>query len=87
MAAEREKSAVLDAEFLLIRAKILEIAASLDRIDRAEGALADDSRISQIRSALDLLGEHQSDRAEQIQLVFSREYDSRWEEVFAATKN
>ena len=35
---------VLDQEYLVARAKILELAAILDRLDRADGAAAEDPR-------------------------------------------
>ena len=40
---------VLDREFLEIRCKILEIAAALDRLERAEGALEGDPRMELLR--------------------------------------
>ena len=39
MPALRPASAVLEQEFLPIRAKILEIAAALGRLDRADGSI------------------------------------------------
>jgi hypothetical protein len=70
----------LDREFLSIRAKLLEIAATLDRIDRAGGASAEDGRVSLIRQAVATLLRPDDDRAEQIQLLFSRPYDDEWQE-------
>ena len=69
---------VLNREFLEIRAKILQVAASFDRLDRGEGTVEEDSRMRLIRMALDILQSETPDRAEQIQLLFSREYDSNW---------
>ena len=40
----RKIAEVFDQEFLPTRAKILEVAAALDRLDRASGSLAADSR-------------------------------------------
>ena len=76
--------AVLDREFLEIRAKILELGASFDRLGRGEGAgdVDNDPRMKLIRQALSLLQEKSSDRAEQIQLIFSRPYDDDWRKVF-----
>jgi hypothetical protein len=70
---------VLDREFLPIRAKLLEIAAALDRIDRAGGAGADDPRVEPMRRAVATLLRPDDDRAEQIQLLFSRAYDDNWQ--------
>ena len=73
---------ILDREFLEIRAKILELAAAFDRLDRADDSVAGDPRISLIREALDLLNADDADRAERVQLVFSRSYESDWREKF-----
>ena len=74
--------AVLDREFLEIRAKILELGASFDRLGRGAGSVDSDPRMKLIRQALSLLQEKSSDRAEQIQLIFSRPYDDDWRKVF-----
>lgn len=76
---------ILDREFLAMRAKILEIAAALDRIDRAEGDVGSDPRTQLIADAIDIIGAMDADagRAEKIQLLFSREYDDTWKDVFA----
>ena len=73
---------VLEREFLEIRAKILELAASFDRLDRADGSAVGDPRLSLIREALSSLSSTQKDRAEQIQLLFSRHYEDDWQEKF-----
>lgn len=73
---------VLEQEFLPLRAKLLEIAAALDRFDRSEGIDRTDSRLQKIRAAIDVLRKAEGDRAEQLQLVFSREYEDDWREKF-----
>jgi hypothetical protein len=73
---------VLNREFLEIRAKILEIAASFDRLDRCEGSVEDDPRLRRIHEALDALRDSTGDRAEQVQLIFSRQYEESWPERF-----
>jgi hypothetical protein len=75
-------SEILDREFLELRAKILELAASFDRLDRAEGFLQDDPRLKLLHQGLDSLQEAGGDRAEQVQLLFSRPYDDDWQEKF-----
>lgn len=70
---------VLSREFLEVRAKILEIAAAFDRLERSEGDVSDDPRVARLREALKVLSEPKSDRAEQVQLVFSRPYDETWQ--------
>ena len=73
---------VLEREFLEVRAKLLQVAATLDRIDRAEGSVAGDVRVGKIRQALEVLLGPAADRAELIQMIFSRSYDDRWRQVF-----
>ena len=80
--AERTKSSVLEAEFLPLRAKILEIAAGLDRLDRAEGSLDADQRRARLREAIELLLGESPNRAEQVQRLFSREFDEKWRADF-----
>lgn len=78
----RKSVEVLDQEFLPVRAKILEVAAALDRLDRASGSLASDSRRVQMQAAIQVLLRPEDDRAEQIQLIFSRTYKDDWREKF-----
>lgn len=73
---------ILNREFLEVRAKILELAAALDRLERSEGSVSDDPRMRRIREGLKTLLADQPDRAEQVQLLFSREYDDQWRDKF-----
>jgi hypothetical protein len=82
MSTPLSASEVLNREFLDVRARLLQIAASLDRLDRAEGAVQGDPRLQKIRQALAILAAGDADRAEQIQLLFSRPYDARWQAAF-----
>jgi len=79
---------ILDREFLEIRAKILEIGSSLDRIQRAPGAIVDDRRMELLADGIQILtqpvsGQGSGNRAEQIQLLFSRQYENDWRDKFA----
>jgi hypothetical protein len=65
-----------DREFLGIRCRLIELAAALDRIDRAGDSAAADPRIVQIRRSLEVLAGDAPDRAEQVQLVFSLPYEN-----------
>ncbi len=69
---------VLNREFLEVRARLLQVAAALDRLDRASGSVESDARLTKIGQALAILAETEGDRAERIQLVFSRPYDAKW---------
>ncbi len=73
---------ILDREFLEIRAKVIELAASFDRLDRADGSVADDARLGKIQEGLEILLGAEGERAEQIQLLFSRTYDDDWRDRF-----
>ena len=74
---------VLDREFLELRAKILQIAASLDRVDRGDGSVDGDARMRLIHEGLDILRAPLGDRAEKVQLLFSREYDESWRQTLS----
>ncbi len=69
---------VLNREFLEIRARLLHIAASLDRMDRADGSADGDPRLDLIRRSLSFLAGNDAERAEKIQLLFSRTYHADW---------
>jgi hypothetical protein len=69
---------VLDREFLALRSKILELAAALDRIDRASGSAAGDPRTELIQRSLKTLLAPGARRAGDIQMIFSLPYDPRW---------
>ena len=77
---------VLDREYLEIRGKILEVAASLDRLERAAGDVAQDPRMALMHQGLQIAlqsNDVQGDsRAKQIQLLFSREYADSWRQEF-----
>lgn len=73
--------AVLDRYFLETRCKLIEIAANLDRIDRG-GGLGDDPRREKLDAALAILATSGPDRAERLQVLFSRDYDPQWLDNF-----
>jgi hypothetical protein len=75
---------LLTRDFLEVRAKILELAACLDRFQRAEGSLAGDPRMRRIQDGLAVLQgaaqleSAEPNRAEQVQQIFSLPYDDGW---------
>lgn len=85
--ATRPARDVFEQEFLSVRAKLLEVASALDRVDRADGALANDPRRMQIQAAIQVLLRFESDRAEQVQLIFSRRYEPDWRKEFQMTND
>jgi hypothetical protein len=74
---------ILDESFLQVRAKLLEVAATLDRIDRSsdDGAPLSDQagpRRGSLDDAVRILLSEGPDRAERLQRLFSREYAADW---------
>ncbi len=67
----------LDQFFLEARARLLDVAAILDRIDRGEGT-ADDPRMKRIHAAIAALKGDSPGRAAAIQQIFSLDYDAAW---------
>jgi hypothetical protein len=69
---------IFDREFLGIRARLLDVAAALDRVQRGQGPLPDSNKVQLIKGAISILNQEQDNRAEQIQILFSRAYNDRW---------
>lgn len=63
------KQQVLDLYFLDARHKLIEVAAFLDRVERAGGK--DDFRLKAFRAAIDELGGRQKEKARRVLLAFS----------------
>lgn len=63
------KQQVLDLYFMDARARLIDLAAFLDRIDRADGPA--DFRLEAFRSALQALHQGQPSRAEEVLLRLS----------------
>ncbi|TWT94239.1 hypothetical protein [Neorhodopirellula pilleata] len=88
----RPAEAVLQESYLETRAKLLEVAAVLDRIDRAastsRGSLPADSvqARQKLIGAIEILLQNEPDRAERIQQLFSRPYASDWRSQFGLEK-
>lgn len=71
---------VLDLYFMDARCKLIDLAAFLDRVDRADGEA--DFRLDAFRKALGELNSNQPQRARQVLLSFS---DPTTEPIPAAT--
>lgn len=82
MASPSDAAEILDRDFLEMRARILEVAAMRDRIDRAEGSVRCDPRMEKILQAIHRLADDEPGRAEQVQRLFSNAYDERWQSVY-----
>jgi len=81
-----DAKSLLDRYFLEMRSGVIELAAALDRLDRAEslGAIDADARLEQLRIAMGLLVDGKPDRAGRVQMVFSDAYDPEWQEASSA---
>lgn len=85
MNAAQTAQEVFDRDFLSIRHGLLNVAAALDRVDRAADAQANaqqmhsDPRMNKIHEVLKILGESGDDRAERVQLLLSRKYEANWQ--------
>ena len=68
----------LETYFHEVRSKLLDVAAVLDRMDRGDGGPLNDHRVEKIRRSIETLLKSGPGRAEQIQEIFSLEYDPQW---------
>jgi len=75
-----DRKNILDLYYLDARARLIDIAAFIDRVDRADGET--DFRYDAFREALKALENGQPDRAEKVLLAFS---DPTEEPIPAAT--
>ena len=64
-ACPMNRTQVVDAYFMEHRARILDLAAFLDRVDRA-GPGADDFRMQAFRAAVSILGDGKPERARRV---------------------
>ena len=80
MSATQTADEILDRTFLDMRARVLELAAALDRIERADDDdhTATDPRLEKLHRAIGLLNTPGFDRAERVQMIFSDEYVPGW---------
>ena len=81
--SQRTATAILDESFLEMRAKLLEVAATLDRIDRSSDdgqplTVDATARRAKLDEAIRILLSEGPDRASRLQRLFSREYEAGW---------
>ncbi|HJS06102.1 MAG TPA: hypothetical protein VJ809_00535 [Pirellulales bacterium] len=82
MSPPLDAAELLNNEFLEIRARLLQVAAALDRLDRATGDVSRDKRRADLDQAIRVLLEAGTGRAEKLQRVFSLAYDQDWKKTF-----
>lgn len=61
-----DRAGVVDRYYLEHRAKLIDIAAFLDRLDRAAGEGPDDFRVAAFRQAMEILSDGQGERARRV---------------------
>lgn len=71
---------LVDRYFIENRTRVLELAAFLDRLDRA-GAGGDDFRMRALRKAIRTLSEREAGRIHRVQMQLSDESDALLEEL------
>jgi hypothetical protein len=69
---------VLDREFLTMRCHLLDLAAAIDRVSRADDQATDDPRWRQLQQAIGVIASPDGNRAEQVQMTLSLPYDGNW---------
>ena len=69
---------VFNREFLSIRSRLLDSAAAIDRVGRADGQVADDPRWRQLQQAIEVIAGPDGSRAERVHMAFSLPYDGNW---------
>ena len=75
-------SAVMEREFLEMRALILQLAASLDRVGRSKKPAAEEEKLEQLKNGVRILLGKQNNRANLVQMLFSNAYDPAWPQQY-----
>ena len=84
--AERSAAQIVADEFMIARAKIVELAATLDRIERASGSVDDSRNMQLLVQGMHILIDDQIEKAKRVQLLMSRDYDPNWQNLMSITK-
>lgn len=77
-AHRRSAEEILAEEFLQARSRILDLAAFLDRIERAPGSTEQEARMRWLAEGLEILCDDEVGKARRVQLLMSRDYDPAW---------
>ncbi len=84
--AERSAAQIVADEFMIARAKIVELAATLDRIERASGNVDDSKNMHLLVQGMHILIDDQVEKAKRVQLLMSRDYDPNWQNLMSISK-
>jgi hypothetical protein len=74
----RTADKILSEEYLVARAKILELAATLDRLAHAPGEVDSLPQKKLLDQAMRILIDSDGDKARRVQLLLSRQYEPDW---------
>ena len=83
---ERTAEQIIADEFMIARAKIVELAATLDRIERATGDVEDSKNMQLLIQGLHILCDDEVEKAKRVQLLMSRHYDPKWQTQMSIEK-
>lgn len=78
----RSPTEILSQEFLLTRAKILEVAAFYDRLGQVPDNAAEQRQLELLNKACAILNDDQPDKTARVQLLFSRDFNPGWRDEF-----
>ncbi len=83
---ERSAEQIVVDEFMIARAKIVELAATLDRIERATGDVEDSKNMQLLVQGMHILCDDEVEKAKRVQLLMSRLYDPHWQSQMSISK-
>jgi hypothetical protein len=82
MSKKATASEVFDRDGQTVRSRLVDLAALLDRLERAEGFDAADLRYRAILASLGVLADGAGDYATRVHSCFSLPYDAKWRTEF-----
>ena len=80
---ERSAEQIVADDFMIARARIVELAATLDRIERATGDVDDSKNMQLLIQGMHILCDDEVEKAKRVQLLMSRIYDPHWQSQMA----
>lgn len=84
--AERPAQQIVAEDFMIARARIVELAATLDRIERAAGDVNDSKSMLLLLQGMHILCDDEVEKAKRVQLLMSRQYDPQWQTQMSLEK-
>ena len=84
--AERPAQQIVAEDFMIARARIVELAATLDRIERAAGDVNDSKSMLRLVQGMHILCDDEVEKAKRVQLLMSRQYDPQWQTQMSLEK-